>query len=107
MVDAPIRRFTLLVLFQAQMDRATELVIDPSAGESAGIRYRVSGLWHDLAPPPPDVLPGVVAELKTLAGLPERIFPKEGDIDLAYSGVRLRWKVRIPMPDDICLLTPM
>src|SRR5260370_24712638 len=53
----PIKRFTLLVLCQAQQDRATELVVAPTDSERAAIRYKVDGTWYDMAPPPSHILP--------------------------------------------------
>jgi type IV pilus assembly protein PilB len=105
MSDDPIRRFTLLVLFQAQEDRATELVITPSIG--GGIRYKVDGTWYDMSPPPSHILPSAVAELGRLAELPEGPFPKEGIIDVAYFGLRLRWKIHLRSAEAECVLTPL
>jgi hypothetical protein len=105
MSDSPIKRFTLLVLFQAQQDQATELTIDPVSGERPGIRYKVGDTWHDLSPPPPHILPGVVAELGQLASFTKRPFPKEGLIDVPYSGVRLLWVIRRESAAAECVLT--
>ena len=107
MTDDPIQRFTLLVLFQAQEDRATELFIAPSATAGAPIKYKVGGSWYDMSPPPSHILPGVVAELERLAAFSEGAFPKEGTIDVAFSGIRLAWKIRMTSPDDPCILTPI
>ena len=54
----PIRRCTLLVLFQSQQDNATELVIGPSTGGGAPIKYRVGSAWCDWKAPDPDFVPG-------------------------------------------------
>ena len=107
MSEAPIRHFTLLLLFQAQQDHATELTIAPASGERPPIRYKVGNAWHDLSPPPAQILPGVVAELDQLAAFARRPFPKEGLIDVAYSGVRLRWIIRRASADADCVLTPV
>jgi type II secretory ATPase GspE/PulE/Tfp pilus assembly ATPase PilB-like protein len=101
----PTKQFTLLVLFQAQQDRATELVIVPTTG--GGIRYKVDGTWRDFSPPPAHILPGVVAELGRLAGLPEDAFPQQGIIDMAFSGVRLRWRLQMQSAEAECVLTPI
>jgi len=107
MSDNPIRRFTLLVLFQAQHDRAEELVVAPATGEGSPIRYKVEGTWYDMAPPPASIIPGVVTELERLAAFARRPFPKEGLIDITYSGIRLRWIIRMTSAAAGCVLTPI
>jgi type II secretory ATPase GspE/PulE/Tfp pilus assembly ATPase PilB-like protein len=107
MDDEPIKRFTQLVLFQAQQDQVTELVIAPANRERPPVRYKVEGSWHEMSPPPAHILPGVVAELGRLAVFTKRPFPKEGLIDVAYSGVRLRWVIRMTSADADCILTPI
>jgi len=104
MSEEPITRFTLLVLFQADQDRATDLTI-PAAGSTAPIRYKVRGDWYDLSPPPQHILPGVVAVLSELAGLSDKPFPREGLIDVPYGGRHLRWIISIVSPDADCVLT--
>jgi len=103
----PIERFTLLVLWQAQQDRATELVVAPTDSERAAIRYKVEGTWHDMSPPPSHILPEVVAELGRLANLPEGAFPKEGTIDIAYFTGRVRWRIQMASAEGECVLTPI
>ncbi len=102
----PVKHFTLLVLFQAQQDNAEELVIAPSSDQGAAIRYKIGGRWHDFSPPPPHILPGVIAELGKLAAFSEPAFPKEGTIDVPFSGIRLRWEIRQSAADGECVLTP-
>ncbi len=105
MNDEPIKRFTLLVLFQAQQDHATELTLAPAGGERPSIRYKVRDAWYDLSPPPPHILPGVVAELDRLAAFAKRPFPKEGLIDVPFGSVRLHWIIRRTSADADCVLT--
>jgi type II secretory ATPase GspE/PulE/Tfp pilus assembly ATPase PilB-like protein len=102
--DDPIARFTLLLLLQAQQDRATELVIAP-ASSARPIRYKVADTWHEMSPPPAHVLPGVMAELGRLAAFSKRPFPKEGLIDVAFGGTRLLWIVRMTSAEADCILT--
>jgi len=104
MSEYPIKRFTLLVLFQAQQDQATELTISPKPSQPL-IRYKVGGTWHDMSPPPPQILPAVVDGLGRLAAFTKRPFPKEGLIDVPYSGVRLRWIISMTSAEDDCVLT--
>ncbi len=103
MNEEPIKRFVRLVLFQAQQDRATELVIAPASGETTPIKYKVDDKWYDMAPPPADILPRTMAELERLANLAEGA--KEGVIDLAFSGVRLKWN--LTLLDGRYVLTPI
>ena len=107
MSEDPIKRFTLLVLFQAQQDHATELTIAPASAGRPPIRYKLGSTWYDLSRPPAHILPDVVAELGRLAAFTKRPFPKEGLIDVPYSGVRLRWVIRRASADADCILTPV
>lgn len=107
MTEEPIKRFTLLVLFQAQQDCATELTIGLGTGGRSPIRYKVGDTWHDMSPPPAHIMPKVVDELGRLAAFTKRPFPKEAIIDVPYSGVRLRWIIRMTSTDVDCVLTPV
>jgi len=104
MNDDPIKRFTFFVLFQAQQDRATDLVVAAASESGIPIRYKVGGTWHDMSPPPPHIRPGLVAELRRLANLPEGPYPLEGMIDVPFSNGRLRWIVQMTHPDGECTL---
>lgn len=107
MNEDPIKRFTLLILFQAQQDRATELTIGLAKSGQSPIRYKVGGTWHDMSPPPAHIVPDVVVELGRLAAFSNRPFPKEGLIDLPFGSVRLRWVIRLASADADCVLTPI
>jgi hypothetical protein len=95
------------VLFQAQQDHASELVIEPSMGTRSPIRYKVAGSWYELSPPPAHILPGVRAEVGHLAGFPDGAFPKQGVIDVPFSGVRLQWRASTDDDDAECVLMPL
>jgi hypothetical protein len=107
MSEDPITRFTLLVLFQAQQDHATELTIPPAGSAPAPIRYKVREKWYDLSPPPEKILPGIVAALSEMAGLTDAPFPREGLIDVPFGGRHLRYAIRIASADAECVLTPV
>jgi len=107
MGEDPIKRCTLLLLFGAQQDHATELVIGLWASGGAPIRYKVGGTWYDWKSPGADLVPGIMAELGRLAAFAGTPFPKEGLIDVPYSGVRLRWVIRMASADADCILTPV
>lgn len=107
MSENPVRRFTMLLLFQAQQDKATELVIAPCAHEGApAIKYKVGKNWYALSPPPEHILAEVVAELGRLACLSQGVFPTEGMIDVPFSGVRLKWAFHVPRAGAECVLKP-
>jgi hypothetical protein len=105
MNDDPIKRFTRLVLFQAQQDHATELTIAPASGAGPAIRYKVGDTWYDMSPPPDHILPDVIAELGRLAAFTKRPFPKEGIIDEQFGSVRLHWVLRMESAESACVLT--
>src|SRR5881396_3268926 len=107
MSEDPIRQLTLLVLFQAQQDHATELKVSPASIGRPPISYKVKGTWHEMSPPPAHIMPGVIAELERLASLSNRPFPREGLIDMPYSGVRLRCAIRMTSAQADCILTPI
>ena len=107
MTDAPIRRFTLLLLHQAQNDRATEVVLGPPHQGTIPIRYRVEGKSYDVSPPPAQIVPDVLAEIARLTGSPDGVYPMDGNIDVDFSGARLRWRVRMEAADGKCVLTPI
>jgi len=46
MNDDPIKSCTRLMLFQAQQDHATELVVRTSCESEAPVCYKVAEVWH-------------------------------------------------------------
>jgi hypothetical protein len=48
MSDNVIKRTTKLILFQAQQDHATEVVVRSSPGTGAAVRYKVADAWHEV-----------------------------------------------------------
>jgi hypothetical protein len=107
MMEEPIKRFILLVLFQAQQDHAAELTVGPGRSGRPAIRYKVGDTWHEMSPPPAHIMPDVVTELGRLAGFSGRPFPKEALIDVRFGGLRLRWVIRATSADADCVLTPI
>jgi hypothetical protein len=99
-----VRIFTLRVLSLAQEDRATKVIVSPATG---GVKYEVDGVWHNFSAPPAHILPGIVAELGRLAGLPADRFPKQGIIQTAFSAGYLRWKMQVESPEADCVLAPV
>ena len=99
-----VRRFIHLVLFQAQQDGATELVIGVDSAAGTPIRYKVGGAWYEMSPFPSQVRPGVVSELARMANLPAGHIPGEGVVDLSFGEVRLKWTVAIVSAEGECRL---
>jgi hypothetical protein len=106
MGDDPIKRTVKLALFQAQQDKASELVVRSSPGTGAAVRYKVADSWHDWTSPGPELAPEVVGEIGRLADFAKRPFPKEGLIDIRFSGVRLLWVARMACAGE-CILSPV
>jgi hypothetical protein len=100
---AVIKRVALLVLSQAQRDRATDLVMGPAADGGTSIRYKIDGVWCDWVPGG-FAWPLVLSELGGLAGIRDEPYPKEGIIYVAYSGVRVRWHIRMTSEKTECFL---
>jgi|SRR5690348_15928476 hypothetical protein len=100
-MDDSERRWVLSVLAGAQQDDATELVMSPAQDGGTAVRYKVGDAWHAWASAG---VPwsGLLSEVAGLAGIRDAPFPKEGLIYIAYSGVRLRWKVRLTNEDSAC-----
>jgi hypothetical protein len=98
-----IKRVILGVLAQAQRDNATDVAMGPATDGGTAIRYKIDGTWLNW-------LSGgvgwsqVESELAGLAGVRNTEYPKEGIIYVAYSGVRLRWQVKMTNHDNECIL---
>jgi hypothetical protein len=107
MSDDVIKRTTKLILFQAQPDHATEVVVRSSPGAGAAVCYKVADTWHDWTGPAPDLAPAIIGEIGKLATFTKRPCPKEGLIDVPYSGIRLLWVVRMASADGDCILSPV
>ena len=100
-----VRRFIHLVLYQAQQDQATELIVGAaSASEHTPIRYKVGDTWYDISPFPSHIRKDILAELARMAALPAGQFPNEGVLDANFEDVRLRWVVGMISPEAECLL---
>jgi hypothetical protein len=104
-LDEPIRRFIRLLLFQASQDKATELVIGVASEAGTPMRYNVEGTWHDIAPFPSHIRPGVISELSRMANLPKGQNPAEGVLDAGLGNTRLKWLIKITSPEEECILT--
>jgi hypothetical protein len=102
----PIRSFILLLLMDAQQERAAEVVIGvaPEYGRDAPLRYRIGDTWRESVFPA-DIRSLVVDELGRMAGVSEGRGPREGTFSVRLESTRLKWRVRITNPEAECLLT--
>ena len=98
-IGAHMKRWLLTALAGAQRDGATDLVMEPTPG---GTVFRYMG--HRSPPSPAFEWPVVVSELAGLAGARDAVYPREGIIYVAYSGVRLRWQFKMASQDSECTL---
>jgi len=83
----PVVRFVNLVLYQAIMDRASDIHFEPFENEFK-IRYRVDGALYELAPPPKHLAGPVTTRVKVISSLniAERRLPQDGRIQLKIAG---------------------
>jgi hypothetical protein len=107
MSDDVIMRTTKQILFQAQQDQATELVVSSSPRAGAAVRYKVGENWYDWASPGSELAHAILGQIGKLASFTNRPFPKEGLIDEKYSGVRLLWVASMASGDGGCTLSPV
>ncbi|MBI3881264.1 MAG: hypothetical protein HY301_14515 [Verrucomicrobia bacterium] len=108
--DDPIRKFILLVLWQVQEDRATELVIGVTSAPESGapITYKVDGVWYEMTPFPLNLRPKIVAELERMAKLStDEKYPKDGVLAEKVAGIWLMWRLVVKEPNAECVLTPV
>jgi hypothetical protein len=98
--------FIHLILFQAQQDHATVLVIGSApANGNMPMRYLIEGTWHDMAPFPSHIRPTMMTVFMRMAHLPVGQFPCQGVLDETFNEVRLTWRVELTGMDHDCLLT--
>jgi hypothetical protein len=99
-IAVQIKRALLGIMAQAQRDGAVDLVVGPLADGGTVYRY----LGRSSPPTPWLDWRVVVSELAGLAGIRAAGFPKAGVIYVAYSGLRLRWELKMNRHDEDCVL---
>jgi type IV pilus assembly protein PilB len=84
---APIIRFVDLILFQAILDRASDIHFEPFENEFK-IRYRVDGALYEMTPPPRHLALPVISRVKVMANMniAERRLPQDGRIQKNVAG---------------------
>jgi hypothetical protein len=101
----PVRKYIVLVLWQAQTDKATELTIGRVESNGVHVRYKVDDRWYTLSPFPAKIRPDVVRQLQKMARITGEI--REGILDEIAGNLRLKWSVRMTTPDEKLILTPL
>jgi type IV pilus assembly protein PilB len=92
--EAPIIKFVNLVLYQAVMDRASDIHFEPFEDEFK-IRYRVDGALYEMTPPPRHLSLPVTSRIKVMANLDiaERRLPQDGRISMSMAGRQIDMRV--------------
>lgn len=85
--QAPIIRFVDLVLQEAVKAKASDIHFEPFEDQFR-IRYRIDGSLYEMAPPPKNLAPAVIARVKVMSALniAERRIPQDGRIKTTISG---------------------
>jgi len=83
----PIIRFVDLILYQAILDRASDIHFEPFENEFK-IRYRVDGALYEMSPPPRHLALPVISRVKVMANMniAERRLPQDGRIQKHIAG---------------------
>lgn len=103
--DNKILTFIVFVLFQAQQDQATELIIGPAQPKGTPIKYKAGGIWQDMGPLSSDIRHDIISELMRLAKFPAGETVGEGVLELTNFKPQLKWKVAIASENGECKLT--
>jgi hypothetical protein len=102
--DGAIRQYIHMILFQAQQDQATDLVIGAASSDAGTpIRYKIEDVWYDFAPFPSSIRPDVLSELTSMAKFPEGQICGEGILEEKFGDLRSRWTMMISKNGE-CLL---
>jgi type IV pilus assembly protein PilB len=90
----PIIRFVDLILYQAIVDRASDIHFEPFENEFK-IRYRVDGALYEMAPPPRHLALPVISRVKVMANMniAERRLPQDGRIQKHIAGRNIDLRV--------------
>lgn len=86
LIDAPIVRFVNKLLLDAINRNASDIHIEPYEGKFR-VRYRVDGVLHEIASPPPSLSGRITARVKILSRLDiaERRVPQDGRMKMRLS----------------------
>jgi type IV pilus assembly protein PilB len=92
--ERPVIRLVSSVLQQAVSDGASDIHIEPRAGEVA-VRFRVDGVLREVMSIPPRLQSGVIARLKIIGDLDiaERRIPQDGRFSVKLSSKKVDFRV--------------
>ncbi len=84
--DTPVVRFVNKIFMDAISQKASDIHIEPYE-ERLRIRYRLDGVLHEIANPPPSLTSRITARIKILARLDiaERRVPQDGRMKMTLS----------------------
>ncbi len=84
---APVVKLLNYILYQAIRDKASDIHLEPFAGDFK-IRYRVDGSLFELEAPPPHLAEALIARIKVMSDLDiaETRLPQDGRIELTVGG---------------------
>ncbi len=85
-IDTPIVRFVNKIIVDAIKQGASDIHIEPYEKRTR-VRFRVDGMLHEVASPPPALTPRVIARIKILSALDiaERRIPQDGRMKIKLS----------------------
>lgn len=92
--EAPIIRLVNLVMQRAVDNRASDIHIEPFAGQLK-VRYRIDGVLQEVEAPPTRSTAAIISRIKIMAKLniAERRLPQDGRIPLRIQGKELDLRV--------------
>jgi type IV pilus assembly protein PilB len=94
--DAPIVRFTNLLVTEAINRGASDIHIDPREDHIL-IRYRIDGVCQEIRRSPKNVLTGIVSRIKIMSDLniAERRVPQDGHFGMVFQGKAIDFRVAV------------
>ncbi len=94
--DAPIVRFTNLIITEAINRAASDIHIDPREDEVL-IRYRIDGVCQEVRRSPKNILAGIVSRIKIMSDLniAEKRIPQDGHFGMVYRDKAIDFRVAI------------
>ena len=94
--DAPIVRFTNLIITEAINRGSSDIHIDPREDEVL-IRYRVDGVCQEVRRSPRNILAGIVSRIKIMSDLniAEKRVPQDGHFGMVYRDKAIDFRVAI------------
>lgn len=92
--EPPVIKLVNLLLVRAISERASDLHIEPFAGQLR-MRYRVDGVLREIQSPPKSLQVGLMTRIKVMAGMniAETRVPQDGRIRLSFSGKEIDLRV--------------